>query len=388
MRGSLTTSRTPVETALRHLGARRYDDLVEIIEQAILRPDGEAGAILSALTRPTDVLEGWTPTERAHALWNLIIEGVADPHVGDTPQSRRRRVLHAAFRLPDDEVEGEWGTSLAERFKQLRKLRVFSELNSTQPMEISWKHGVERLAEHVANRLDDLTASADWARYRSRPPEIHRPAVGPVVFRRPSEGAQKLHVNYYVMTVIMEGKAERRRLSERVITSQDDRGLRFYTAHAFASDTELQKRTYSPIRALWGCRAEHASDGRASVTRLWFPRPLMRGERAHFVAEASIEAEEADEGWANVEVDHFGIEAGELRDGLLPVNGLTIRIQFDPDVLPSAVWWYAETNERERYVEPPAGSPRRLALVGGGVVKTFTEPCQPRESYGIAYRWN
>ena len=385
--GSLTPRRTPLEAALRFLGARRYDDLVAIIEQAIARPDGQVGKILAALTRATQVLEEWTPAERAQALWQVIVHSIADPYVGDTPQSRRRRVLHAAFRLPDDDVEGEWGTSLAERFKQLRTLRVFSELTSTQPMEISWKQGVERLADHLSGRLEELRTPEDWARYAARPPEPWRRSTEPTVFREPSEGAQKLFVNFYLMTVIMQGRAERRRLSERVITSQDDRGLRYYTAHAFASDSDLQKRTYSPIRALWGCRAENVPDGRASVTRLWFPRPLEKGERAHFLSEAWIEAAEANEGWANVEVDHFGIEAGELRDGVLPISGLTLRIRFDPDNLPSAVWWYAELNERERYTEPPLGSSRRLDVVEGDVVKTFERPCQPRESYGIAYRW-
>ena len=93
-------------------------------------------------------------------------------------------------------------------------------------------------------------------------------------------------------------------------------------------------------------------------------------------------------GWHNVDIDHYGIEAGELRDGLWPVRGLTIRIKFDSDSLPSAVWWYAELNESERYVEPPVGSPRRLDVVCGDVIKTFERPCQPRESYGIAYRWS
>ena len=38
--------------------------------------------------------------------------------------------------------------------------------------------------------------------------------------------------------------------------------------------------------------------------------------------------------------------------------------------------------------EPPAGSPRRLEVVEGGVSKTFEKPCQPRESYGIAFNWS
>ena len=52
--------RTPIEVALRHLGARRYGKLVDLIEHAMKRPDGQAGTILAPLVEPTSVLQGWT----------------------------------------------------------------------------------------------------------------------------------------------------------------------------------------------------------------------------------------------------------------------------------------------------------------------------------------
>ena len=70
------------------------------------------------------------------------------------------------------------------------------------------------------------------------------------------------------------------------------------------------------------------------------------------------------------------------------MSGLAIRISFERDALPTAVWWYAEQNERERYVAPPVGSPRRLPVICGEVVMTFEQPCQPRESYGVSYTWD
>jgi hypothetical protein len=51
-------------------------------------------------------------------------------------------------RIPDKEIGEEWGASLTERFRQLKVLRsTFGEVTSTQPMEIAWKRGVERLSE-------------------------------------------------------------------------------------------------------------------------------------------------------------------------------------------------------------------------------------------------
>jgi hypothetical protein len=388
LRGSRATLRaTSVEAALRHLGARRYGSVVDLIEDAIMLPAGPTGAILAPLTAPTAVLQDWTVSERAHALWAVIKEGIADPQVVSPAQLRRRHVLLAAFRLPDEDIDQEWGASLTDRFKQLRSLRIFGDVTSTQPMEMSWKRGVERLSYHLEERLDQLRTPEDWAFYRSVESNGRRLRGAPAIFREPSEGAQKLIVNLFVMTVIMKGRAEARRISERLITSQDDDGLEYYAARAYSSGVALENRTYVPTHALWGCRAEQVPGHPGTLLR--FPRPLRRGEQVHFVSEVVYDDNQGDLlGWHNVDIDHYGIEAGELRDGLWPVRGLTIRIKFESDSLPSAVWWYAELNESERYVEPPVGSPRRLDVVCGDVIKTFERPCQPRESYGIAYRWS
>jgi len=378
---------TPIEAALRRLAARKYGSILEVIEEAITLPAEPTGLVLTPLIDATAVLQDWAVSDRAHALLELITEGIADPQVVSPAQWRRRHVLHAAFRLPDEDVEEEWGASLTDRFKQLGKLQIFAEVTSTQPMEMSWKRGVERLAHHLEGRLGELRTPDDWAPYRPVQPTNVKP-IGRADFRRPSEGAQKLCINLFVLTVIMNGRTESRRITERLITSQDENGLEYFTARAFSSKESLQGRTYVPTHALWGCRAERADEGGHTVTRLYFPRPLRSGEKAHFVSEVVYDANQGDAlGWHNVDIDHYGIEAGELRDGLLPVGGLTIRIKFESDDLPAAVWWYAELNEQERYVEPPPGNPRRLDIVCGDVVKTFEDPCQPRESYGLAYRW-
>ena len=190
--------------------------------------------------------------------------------------------------------------------------------------------------------------------YRPVRPESVQPKSRSTKFRAPPEGAQKLLVNLQIITVIMIGRSAARRISERVITSQDD-GLASYRTWAFASRSEDQDPTYVPTQALWGCRAQQVNDNGLPMTRLWFPGPLRIGEQAHFVAEAVYEVDDSDsQGWINVQVDHHGIDPGRVC-GVLPVSGLTIRIRFDSRCLPSAVWWYAEQDERERYVEPPVG---------------------------------
>lgn len=263
-----TPGRTSLEAALRHLGAQRYGNLVELIEHAIRWPDGRAGTMLASLVECTAVLPDWTPSERAHALWQVIVEGIVHPQVGPTAMSRRRRALQAAFRLPDEDVGEEWRGSLTDRFKQLRAVPgVFGEATSTQPMEMAWKRGVERLSEHLGRQLEELRTPDDWARYKPvKTAGQQRRELA--TFRPPSPGAQKLFVDLLVLTVLMKGRSEYRRIIERLITSRED-GLRYYTTHAFSSSGGLlEPRTYVPTRALWGCRYYiRSSAGRGSPLR-------------------------------------------------------------------------------------------------------------------------
>ena len=79
-------------------------------------------------------------------------------------------------------------------------------------MEVAWKRGVGRLAEYVAERLAEMRTSEDWARYTTQRPRVAErgnvingrwaAANSPTVFREPSEGAQKLFVNLFVVTVV------------------------------------------------------------------------------------------------------------------------------------------------------------------------------------------
>jgi len=398
-RHSDAESRT-IESALRFIGTRDHDIPVDLLEYAIDRPASEAGQALAPLTAATAALSGWTTAERALAVWHLIMEGVRDRDVGPTPHSRRRRALQAAFRMHDDDIAAPWGGSLSERFRQMRSLHaVFGEPTSTQPMEMAWKRGVRALAVYVDRRLSELASPADWNALRTASDGVLSDNADrwwarsegsgghEIVFRKPSKGAQPVFVNLFVTTVFMRRRAVYRRITERLITARED-DVKFYTARGFAGKTP--RLTYVPVRALWGCRAESVErPGRPAVTQLWFPQSLRKGEQAHFASEIVDENITEERHWIDVDVDHHGIAPGRLAyGGLLPVSGLTIRVRFDPDFLPEALWWYAELNESERYDQPPAGNPRLLKLDDNDVQYTFVDqPCQPRESYGLAFSW-
>lgn len=388
-----------IEAALRYLGTRDHGVLVDLLEHAIDRPHSATGKALASLTEPTTVLEGWTAAERAHALWRMIREGVQDPDVSPTPLSRRRRSLQAAFRLPDVDIQEPWASSLTERFKQLKSLKVvFGEPTSTQPMEIAWKRGVRGLAMYLDQRFAGLQTPVDWDRYRPKvrqgrdlqdthPDEwqAHLDALDDpdTVFRQPSKGAQPIFANLFITTVFMKDRAVHRRITERLITAQTD-GVSHYVARALpGADANVI------VRALWGCRAERvvSPPGEPVLTRLWFPGALRRGQQHWFSSEVIDQDPKGERRWINVEVDHYGIAPGERLHGTYPIRGLTIRIRFQEDFLPEAVWWYAELTERERYIRPPGGDPHLLTLVANGVEYTFTQWCQPRENYGLSILW-
>ncbi|GAA1854272.1 hypothetical protein GCM10009687_21420 [Asanoa iriomotensis] len=397
--------RSEIEAALRYLGTRTHELPVDLLQHAVERPGSPIGTRLSALTSPTKHLDGWTAAQLAHALWQVIREGIRDPDVSPAHLSRRRRVLQAAFRLPDSDIHEPWGSSLTERFTQLVPLvHVFGRPTTTQPMEAAWKRAVHLLAAHLEGRFAALAQPTDWDEYRrvAYPSGVEREGrldeiqaqvdsfgYNEALLREPSSGAQPIFINLFITTVFMKRRAVYRRITERLITARTD-DVAYYTARGFAG--KPPRLTYVPVKALWGCDAEFVESsrpGRPAVTRLWFPKPLRAGEQAHFASEIVDENITEERQWIDVDVDHHGIAKGALvHGGRLPISGLTIRVRFDDNDLPEAVWWYAELNESERYDRPPPGHRRLLSLAGNDVSHTFTDRYgQPRESYGIAFSW-
>jgi hypothetical protein len=403
MRGRPRPGQRPIETALRYLATRDRGVLVELLRHAIDRPQSSTGAALAPLTEPTAILDGWSAAERAHAVWQVIREGVHAPDVSPTVESRRRRALYAAFRLPDPDIHDPWGSSLTERFKQLRVLKsIFNNPDSLQPMEMAWRRAVGRLADYVETRFGELRTAADWSQYRPRDrglrdhdggdPEVWKDDIEALdgvdsIYRRPSRGAQPVFVHLFVTTVFMKRRAVYRRITERLISARED-GVSYYTARGFAGTQGA--RTYVPVRALWGCTAEFIEiPGRPAVTRLWLPSALRKGEKAHFASEIVDVNVMEERNWVDVDIDHHGIAPGRTHyGGRFPISGLTIRVRFDEGCLPEAVWWYAELNENERYDRPPQGDRHLLPVIGNDVQYTFKDQvCQPRESYGLAFKW-
>ena len=395
--------RSPIENALRFIGGQRGGQLLELLRSAIEWPTGDVGVALRPLIEPTAVLGNWTPDDRAEALESLIKAGVEHSSVGAGEHSRERRVLRAAFRLPDPEIAEHWAATLSDRWTQLKALeQLFPPVstNTTQPMEAAWGRAVRRLSAYLDRQFMQLGTGADWSRFgqRNGDPQVSRPvgaAIGPdqSELRPPSQYAQPFLMNLLVVTVLFRGRAQARRISERVVTARAD-GVEFFTARAYSADPTFS-RMYVPITALWGCKQDLVPISGADSpmeTRLRFPQPLRRGEQAYFASEALFNSSEpsaaGDRDWINVEVDHHGIVAGSLHhNGLVPASGLTIRACFEESYAPVAAWWYAESTEYERAKQPPVGDKHLLSTSRGQISHTFTQVCQPRESYGVGFQW-
>jgi hypothetical protein len=387
----------PIEQALRWLATRRHSRTPKLLAHAIEEPETASANVLEPLTAPTASLLGASPEVRALALWGLLVHEI--DRIGSSTESRRRNVLLAAFRLSRPSTISEpWKSSLDDRFRQLMQLSgVFGNPrpSTTMPMHRAWKNAVaDKLTPMLQSRLAELADNGDrWADYVKIAQvteeiianETNSPMGG---YRLPSEGAQPVFLDLFVTTVFMRRKAVYRRITERLVTAQEE-DVDGYTASALAGSTGNHASV--PVAALWGCHAEPVVDTPGDgppLTRLRFPRALQRGEKHYFSSEAIDEDITKDRRWVNVEVDHHGIAPGSLLDGRIPTSGLTIRIRFDDACLPKVCWWYAEMTERQRGVQPRVGSPRILPITGGGVEHTFADKCQPRENHGISILWS
>lgn len=381
----------PIENALRWLAASRHDTALSLLIDAIEEPAGDS-VRLAPLVEPTASMPNGTSETRALAVWGLIVHTINR----SPADSRFRSVLCAAFRLPLTAVDQPWRSTLKDRFEQLKTLPgVFGDRppDTTTPMQKAWGRALsERLVPTLARRLATLAAEGDaWLPYV----EVARTAQGgagpgdewSVGYRPPSAGAQPVFVNLFVTTVFMRQRVAHRRITERLVTATED-NVEAYMATALAGPIGDKEKL--PVRALWGCRADAVilpHSGSQALTRLRFPRKLRRGERHYFASEAVDDSSTYERTGVNVEVDHHGIAPGELMFGRVPVSGLTIRVRFDDECLPVACWWHREQSERERYVEPPDGDARRITIMANTLQHTFLQRCQPRERYGVSFRW-
>lgn len=395
---------TEIERALRWLATRRHAKPLALLQHAIEEPGSDSAIQLEPLIAVSSALSEATAQTRSLAVWGLIINEVS--RIGSNDDSRRRNALYAAFRLKRrPEISESWKSTLEGRFSQLYALPgVFGDPppTTTTPMHRAWRIGVAgKLAPRIRERLDQLGAgTVAWEPYvqiaRSSEPDQGDAPTGPPAddltagFRRPTKGAQPVFLLLFVTTVFMRRKTAFRRITERLVTARED-GVDGYLARALTGkDWSLDDPSNIPVRPLWNCRLDPpviSPTGESLITKLRFPRSLLRNEKILFVSEAIDDEITEERRWVNVEVDHHGIAPGQLLHGHIPVSGLTIRIRFDEDVLHEACWWYAEQTERERLTPPARGDPRHLSIVDGNVEHTFTERCHPRDNYGIAFRW-
>jgi hypothetical protein len=325
---------------------------------------------------PSSMPPGTRSDERARALWRLIREELELIELPD-----EKIAVRAALHLDPTNHEPSIDTRLAHaRDRGDFGVQRSGKHHGYDALRRWWGEGVRQLGERVHERLDYLhNHPHEWQQYFSTADEP--------TFRKPSRGAQPVFVELFVTTVFMKGRFVRRRITERLITARED-DVRFYTARALP---ELEDASISvPVQALWGCEAEQvpSAPGEPILTRLHFPAPLLRGQRHYFASEAFARDVDTERHAIDVEVDHHGIAPGRRLHDSLPISGLTIRIIFDKEDLPEALWWYADMTEREKRTRPGTGDNRWITLSPHGhAVHTFSEACQPLARYGVSIAW-
>ena len=295
-------SPSPREAGLRGLAASGFDRIEATLQHAFqeLRRPADAtrksAAIRALVADVTPTMPpGRTSEQRAKALWRLVQEEIRHVEFRDE-RAALTAALHADptnragsidKRLVFARDRGDFGTQPSGKRHGYDALRHW------------WGSGVRLLGHAVDERLDYLRDHpAEWQQYFDDAVENR--------YRRPPESAQPVFVELFVTTVFMKGRFVQRRITERLITAQEDQ-VEYYTARALP---EMEDASFSvPVRALWGCRAEQipSTPGEPILTKLWFPRPLRRGELHFFSSEAMAGRIETPRRAINVEVDHHGI---------------------------------------------------------------------------------
>lgn len=368
------------ERGLRWLAADGRDHIEVNLRLALAtrRASSQSGKVLALDALAHDVADsmpsGTTIDQRVDALWQVIKDEVENIEL-----SNERAAVRAALHLDATNQE----SSIDKRLAFARDRGDFGSKptgrrHGYDALRQWWGDGIRLLAQAVDVRLDHLYKHPGaWGTYFAEP-----------TYRQPSTGAQPVFVELFIATVFMKGRTVDRRITERLVTARAD-DVEYYTAWALPEMDDVS--TSVPVRALWGCVAERlpARPGEPILTRLRFPFPLQRGERHYFASEAVAGPLDVERRAVNVEVDHHGIAPGRRMHGLVPVQGLTIRVCFDPAEVPEAVWWYADMTERERYGRPKFGDDRWVDVSPQGVAEhTFTDPCQPRANYGLSIGWS
>jgi hypothetical protein len=247
------------EAGLRWLAAGTHDRVLTTLQHALQDLHKPAGATkkladLRALVdgAPSSMPPGTRTDERAQALWRLIQGELALIELPD-----ERTALRAALHLDTTNRE----PSIDDRLAFARDRGDFGWQRSGKPhgydaLRRWWGNGVRQLGERVHERLDYLHDHPHgWREYF---PDAAEPT-----FRKPSRGAQPVFAELFVTTVFMKGRFVHRRITERLITAQED-GVAYYAARALP---ESENDTVGvPVRAIWGCRAERVP--RSTITAL------------------------------------------------------------------------------------------------------------------------
>lgn len=302
----------------------------------------------------------WTPDQRGEALWALIVDEInrLDP----TQYAKSHAALVAAFRL-DGPLDRSAGNSIPAR--------IADDLGVTRDSaQNSWSHGVWRLGWRLDSRLREFAEDRDrWLLYT---------AVAPLELSSHSD-AQHMFVERLVATHIMSGRAIDRSTTERLVTATED-GVDRYIVRATSPSGGPDA---AKVVNLLNCQAGNTRlvpDGRGGQIQevpMIFPNRLLAGEQLFFASEVTSQHNE--EPIVEAQVTSQGIQAG----------GLTIRIQFDRDNYPRAVWWFGDTIDARRLDKPSDDDEHRLMCTPFGYLEhTFAEVCKPLAKYGIAWEWD
>ena len=317
-------------------------------------------AILEAAHVPDD----WTVDAKASAVLTVIHELVDEIKNANWEQAAR-----AAFRLPATEYVGSESDSREGRWRVLAQREGL-----TSPEDIKkrvenyrdyWRRAAPTLAPALERRLPELNQAREgWQRFGKDPPlspSSPLPLSPPTSFDRTE--------------VLYEFRGCRglQATSHRLLRAHEP--VDHYDAVGWYYN---EPRAPVEILPLANCTVEGSMRDlpRGGVLgRLKFSHMLAPGERYYFAYITRFNSDQP-----CMPAILYEVRGHEIRD-------LTVRVQFDVQVLPQRICYFSVGAQDQGWEWPEEGAPEWLEIAPNGFVEYRFEVCQRGRQYGLKWEW-
>lgn len=320
------------------------------------RPQKEG---LQTIMRTAQVPPDWPEDAKAAAILTVIqelAEQITNP--------RWRAATLAALRLPADQYAGADYDSVTSRWRALARREGVSEGDISKRADQYrgyWIAAAVDLADELESRFVQLNNSKPgWQRYRTGTPNMPTRSL-PIAFER-TDALYQFEGN-----VGIQGISYRWLEAHAPVDHYDAVGWYFNEPDAPVEIIPIANCIVDePHRVL-------PQGGRMATLR--FSHMLEEGEKYFFAYITKFNSQQPCRPAILYEV-----RGSEMRN-------LSIRAQFDPDLLPVRAWYFDVQAQSEGWQAPEEGSSQLIPVPPNGYVSYEFPYCSLLRKYGLRWEW-